>query len=110
MIFNIKNSSISEEKQEICQICYNIKRFIHILHTHLIMIDEFGLNLKNIEMNLKYFLVYVRLIDCERYNLGKNFPSSRITYKIKKVDSRAGDYSNKIKKEMKHKIKQKEIK
>ena len=77
-----KHFYISEERQEICQICNNIKCFKPTLHSHLIIIYENWLNLKNIEMNLQYTLVYDELMVCERCNLGKNFPSSRITYQI----------------------------
>ena len=45
---NNKYFCISEERQEICQICNNIKCFKPILLSHLIIIYENGLNLKNI--------------------------------------------------------------
>ena len=44
---NNKHFCISEERQEIYQICNNIKCFKNTLHSHLIIIDENGLNLKN---------------------------------------------------------------
>ena len=53
---NNKHFRISEEGKEICQICNNIKRFKPTLHSHLIIIDENKLNLKNIEMILQYTL------------------------------------------------------
>ena len=49
---NNKHFCISEERQEIYQICNNIKCFKPTLHSHLIIIDAKGLNLKNIEIYL----------------------------------------------------------
>ena len=79
---NDKNFCIEERRKEICQICNNIREFDPTFHSHLIIIDEGGLNLNSIELNISYSLVYDGLMPCDKCNLGNNFPTSRIIYEI----------------------------
>ena len=79
---NDYNFCIQEKRQETCQICNNILDFAPSFHSHLIIIDEPSLKMNNIEMIINYSLVYDGLMTCNKYNLGKNFPTSRITYQI----------------------------
>ena len=79
---NDKNFCIEERRKEICQICNNIREFDPTFHSHLIIIDEGGLNLNSIELNISYSLVYDGLTPCDKCNLGNNFPTSRIIYEI----------------------------
>ena len=58
------------------------KNFIPSFHSHLIIIDENGLNMGNIELNIQYSLVYDGLTPCNKCNLGNNFPTCRILYQI----------------------------
>ena len=79
---NEENFCIKEKRQEVCQICNNIKEFEPSFHSHLIIIDEAGLNMNTIELNIYYSLVYEGLMPCNKCKLGINFPSARITYEI----------------------------
>ena len=79
---NNEEFCIKEKRQEICQICNNIKEFESSYHSHLIIIDEAGLNMNNIELNIYYSLVYDGLMPCNDCNLWNNFPTARITYQI----------------------------
>ena len=81
----LKNSDIfciKEHSEEHCQICNNNKIYQHNLHNHFIIIDEQGLSLNSIEVNLNASLVYDGLMICEKCNFGQAYPTSRIYYYI----------------------------
>ena len=66
---NDENFCIKEKRQEVCQICNNIKEFEPSFHSHLIIIDEAGLNMNTIELNIYYSLVYEGLMPCNKCKL-----------------------------------------